>query len=178
MKKLQCQSRGFTFIELLLYIAILSSVLVLVSGFLWNIALGYIKENSYQELQQNGRFAFMKITQAVKQSNKIISPVPGVSAATLSLQMDNASLNPTVFDVVGGKLRITQGTAAPIELTTDRMSLSGLKFTNLSYDKTPGIVRVEAQLDSVNKSGLNAYKASMNLVTSIALFAGKTITSP
>lgn len=166
------KNQGFTLIELLIYMAILGSVLVLMTGFFWNIALGYTKENSYQELQQNGRFALTKMSQEIKMAKRIISPAPGLSATSLSLEMANASLNPTIFGLNEGKLRIIQGTNPPYELTTDRAIVSNLKFTNLSYDNTPGTVRIEIELNHFNPGGFTAYQANINLITTVSLLEG------
>jgi len=163
---------GFTLIELLLYIAIISLVLVFVTGFFWNIVSGNIKENSYQEVQQNGRFVMTKITQEIKKAIGINSPASGSSANSLSLIMSDSNLNPTIFDVSGGKLRITQGVLAPIELTTDQVLVSNLQFTNLSYLNTPGTLRVEMTLKNLNPSGKNEYQASIDLKTSVSLLKG------
>jgi len=163
---------GFTLIELLIYIAIVGTILVLMTGFFWNIALGYIKENSYQELQQNGRFALMKMEQEIKKARGIIAPMPGSTANNLSLEMANPSLNPTIFDLNEGKLRITQGTNPFYELTTDRVVVGNLQFTNLSYTETPGTVRIEMVLSHLNPGGLIEYQASINLTTTVSLFEG------
>ena len=64
--------KAFTLIEFLIYMAILATILVLMSGFFWNIIFGNIKETSYQEVQQNGRFALTKITQEIKKATGII----------------------------------------------------------------------------------------------------------
>jgi len=163
------QNRGFTLIELLIYTAIISLVLVSITGFFWNIASGNIKENSYQEVQQNGRFAMTKITQEIKKAIGINNPVPGSSANSLSLTMPEPNLNPTIFDVSEGKLRITQGASVPIELTTDQVLVSNLQFTNLSYLNTPGTIRIEMTLENLNPSGKTEYKASIDLKTSVSL---------
>jgi len=166
------KDKGFTLIELLIYIAIVGVILVLITGFFWNIALGYIKENSYQELQQNGRFALMKMKQEIKKAKSIISPTPGFSVNSLSLEMANPSLNPTIFDLSGGKLRIKQGTNPFYDLTTDRVVISNLQFTNLSYTETPGTIRIEMEMRHLNPGGLSAYQAAINFKTTVSLLEG------
>jgi prepilin-type N-terminal cleavage/methylation domain-containing protein len=161
--------RAFTLIELLIYMTILSLVLVSITGFFLNIISGDIKESSYQEVQQNGRFAMAKITQEIKKAIGINSPAPGSSSNSLSLVMVTPSLNPTIFDINGGKLRITQGSSAPVELTTDQTVVNNLQFANLSYAGTPGTIRVEMTINNLNPSGKSEYRASLDLKTSITL---------
>ncbi len=166
------RNKSFTLIELLIYTAIISLVLVLITGFFWNIVSGNIKENSYQEVQQNGRFVMTKITQEIKKAIGINSPVQGFSANSLSLMMSDSNLSPTIFSVSGGKLMIVQGTSAPIELTTDQIVVSNLQFTNLSYSNTPGTLRVEITLESLNPAGKTEYQASIDLKTTVSLLKG------
>jgi len=161
--------KGFTLIELLVYVAILGLILASITGFFWSIASGNIKENSYQEVQQNGRFVMTKITQEIKKAIGINSPAPGSSVNSLSLIMSEPNLNPTIFDVSGGKLMMTQGASAPIELTTDQIRVSNLQFTNLSYLNTPGTLRVEMTLENLNPSGKSEYQASLDLKTTVSL---------
>jgi len=161
---------GFTLIEFLIYVGIVATILVVMSGFFWNIIFGNIKETSYQEIQQNGRFALTKITQEIKKAIGINSPLPGFSSNTLSLAMADASS--TIFDLVDGRLRITQGSQGPFELTSDQVRVSNLLFTNLSYPNTPGTIRMEMTIGYLNPSGLIEYQASIDLKTTVSLVPG------
>ena len=164
---------GFTLIELTIYIAIVGIILVSMTGFLWNVIFGNVKETAYQEVQQNGRFAISKITQETKKATGINNPLPGnPPSSSLSLAMADPNLNPIVFDVVNGKLRITQGTRGPFELTSNQVIVSSLQFTNLSYLDTPGTIRVEMTIDHINPGNRIEYQASINLISSISLVPG------
>jgi len=162
--------RAFTLIELLVYMAILSLVLISITSFFLNTVSSNIKESSYQGVQQNGRFAMAKITQETKKAIGINSPAPGSSSNSLSLVMSDSNLNPTVFNLSGGKLRITQGSVAPVELTADQVVVSSLQFTNLSYTGTPGTIRVEMSIENQNPANKTEYRASLDLKTSTSLF--------
>lgn len=163
---------GFTLIELLIYIAIVGLILVLMVGFFWDIILVNIKEDSYQEVQQNGRFALDRIEKEIKKASGINSPVMGNSAYSLSLVMANPSLNPTIFDLNNGQLRITQGNSSPVELTTDQVIVTNLQFTNLSYQNTPGTIRIEMTIENLNPENRPEYEASINLESSFSLLQG------
>ncbi|PIP23885.1 MAG: hypothetical protein COX90_03160 [Candidatus Nealsonbacteria bacterium CG_4_10_14_0_2_um_filter_38_17] len=167
--------RGFTLIEFLIYSAILGMVLVLAVGFLWNMVFGSIKEASYEEVQENSRFALMKITQEIKRAKAISNPAPGFSSNTLSLSMNNPSFNPTVFDIVDGKLRITIGSSGPYELTSSQVIVNSVQFTNLSYPDTSGIIRIEMTISHINPGNQSEYQASINLNSSVSLSPGGAV---
>jgi len=165
--------RAFTLIELLVYMAIFSLVLISVTSFFLNTVSSNIKESSYQEVQQNGRFVMTKIIQEVKKAIRINSPAPGLSSGSLSLAMSEPNLNPTIIDLSGGKLRITQGSLAALDLTTDQVVVSNLQFTSLSYTGTPGTVRIEMTISNLNPANKIEYQASLDLKSSVSLLKGQ-----
>lgn len=164
--------QGFTLIEFIIYIAIVAFILVLMTGFLWDTISGDIKETSYQEVQQNGRFTLAKIIQETKRATSINNPLPGISANSLSLAMANPSFNPTIFDLYQGKLRIIQGTDGPYDLTTNGVIVGNLKFTNLSFVDTPGTIRIEMEINHINPSGRVEYQSSMDFKSTVSLLPG------
>lgn len=163
---------AFTLIEILIYLAIISLILVMVVNFLWSIVFGNIKESSHQEIQQNARFVLTKMTQEIKKATAINSPLFGEpSVNSLSLSMADSGLNPTIFDIFDGKLRITQG-SQQFYLTSDQVTISNLRFTNLSYQDTPGTIRIEMTVEYVNPENLNSYRASIDLNSTVSLVFG------
>lgn len=166
------KGEGFTLIEFLIYIAVLAVVLIFITGFLWDIILGNVKETSWQEVQYNSRFALTKISQEIKKATGVNSPLPGNSADSLSLIMADPNLNPTIFDITGGKLRITPGTSGPYEITSDQIIVTNLRFTNLSYPDTPGTIQIEITTEYINPANRIEYSASIDLKLSVSLISG------
>lgn len=163
---------GFTLIEFLIYVAVVALVLIFITGFLWDIILGNVKETSWQEVQQNSRFALTKISQETKKATGVNSPLPGNSANSLSLIMADPNLDPTVFDIADGKLRITQGTSGPYEITSDQVIVTNLSFTNLSYQDTPGTIQIEMTTEHINPANRIEYFASIDLKLTVSLISG------
>jgi len=161
--------RGFSLIEFIIYISIVAIFLVSVTGFLWDIVLGNVKTTADQEVQYNTRFALTKIQQAIKGATAINAPVLHSSSNILTLEMRDSLLDPTIFDLFQGKLRVTQGGAGPYDVTTNRVIVQELEFVNLSYVDTPGTVRIGLKIDHINPSGQRAYDVSSHLITSVSL---------
>jgi len=165
--------KGFTLIEFLLYLGIFVIVLVLTSGFLWNIIFGNIKASAYQEVQQSGSFALMKMTQEVKRALAINGPLPGATSTSLSLAMASSTLDPTIFDVAGGKLRISSGSPPDYQyLTSQQVVVTSLQFTNLSYENKPGTVRIEMTLEYLNPNNRSEYQVHLDLKSTASLLPG------
>ena len=170
MKKKEFFSqKGFTLIELLIYLAIFATVLVLLMGFLWNIIFGSVKETAYQEIQQNGRFAFLKMTQEIRRAKSINSPLIGSTANFLSLEMADPNLNPTILDIDSGKLRIIQGSNPSQYLTTDEAVIGSLQFKNFSYPNGKGTIKTEMEIHYLNPLNRPERQAIVNLGTTVSL---------
>ena len=140
-------------------------------GFLWNIVFGNIKGTAYQEVQQNARFALAKITQEIKKAAEINDPV---LENYLSLAMTDASLNPTVIDIVDEKLRITYCSGCPDQkgpynLTSGQAVVSYFQFIDRSYPDTPGTIQIEMTIKHINPANQTEYLASINLKSTVSL---------
>ena len=165
--------KGFTLVEFLLYLGILIIVLVLTSGFLWNIIFGNIKASVHQAVQQSGSFALMKITQEVKKALVINNPLPGATSTSLSLAMASSTLDPTIFNLAGGKIRVSSGLPVDYQdLTPYQVVVTDLRFTNLSYEDKPGTLRIEITLEHVNPDNRSEYRARVDLKSTVSLLPG------
>jgi len=150
--RLDNKKKGFSLIETIIYVTLVVVVLLVVIDFGWQSLFGYLKTQETREIQQNGRFALETIGRLVREANSINSPSPGDSDSVLSLSMENPSLDPTRVEVVGNEIQIESGTGEPISLTSKRVEVEELIFTNLSYNDTPGTVRVELRLTGIRSS--------------------------
>ena len=162
-------NQGFTLIEFIIYIGIVAVVLLGAFNWGWEIIYGNIKSQAIREVQQNTRFAMEKISEGILSASSTNNPTPGNSANSLSLKMQDLSLDPTLFEVVDGKLKITQGGSGPYELTNDRVRVTNLQFSNLSYENTPGTIRIQIAIEHVNPNNLSQYEASLSTEGNITI---------
>ena len=100
--------KAFTLIELIIYIAIVSLVLVLATNFTWNIIQGNVSAACQREVQQNTRFVMEKITRAIRAG-------------------ENPE-DPAVFDLSEEGVLYQE----TIALTTDRVKVTNLKFFRIA----------------------------------------------
>jgi Tfp pilus assembly protein PilW len=167
--------RGFTLIEFLVYSAIIVVVGVISVEFIINIYSGKAKAQAYFEVQENARLAMERITQEIHGARAIGASNFGVNLAAtpgakLSLDMRDASLNPTEFDVAGSALRIKQGAAGPYELTNNQVRVTNLVFRNFSSpDGRSKNIGIELTIEYVNPSGLPEWQASVSLRSAVEL---------
>lgn len=162
-------TRGFTLVETLLYVSIVSVMLLVMSAFLFLILQSRTKFQTISEVDQNGIQVMQIISQTIRNAKQINIPAQGATGATLSLEVENAEKTPTVFNSSGANIQIKEGTGATIPLTSSKVSVSGLEFYNISKANTPGIIRFSFTLSHLNPSGRQEYDYSKTFYGSAAL---------
>ncbi|MDP4008574.1 MAG: prepilin-type N-terminal cleavage/methylation domain-containing protein [Candidatus Peregrinibacteria bacterium] len=153
------RNKGFTLIELIIYVAIASGVLVSVITFAWAVIGSGVKVDVSSELTQNGRFVLEKITQEIHAAEDVVigSSTFGVSPGVLTLDLSGPNTD-VVFDTyakdvtVGGqvisitKLRMQDGTDPAVDITSDKVNLTNFVLTNLTRDTEPANINIEITL--------------------------------
>lgn len=118
--------KGFTLIEIILYIAIVTIMLSALVPFAWDIIGGASKSNTEQEVFSQGRFISERIKYEIRNSAGINS----VSATSISLVNSVPASDPTVIDLSNGNIRIRQGVGTAVNLNSPDITASALTFTN------------------------------------------------
>lgn len=153
-------SRGFTLIELLLYVAIVGVIVTSVSVMFTAMSDARVKQEVIQEVEANGSFAMRVILQSIRNGSAVSLPLPGNNGGTLSMTTGVPAKDPTVFDVVSGRLRMTEGASSPIFITSPSVSVSGLVFRNLSYSSSPDTIGVYFSVSYLSNSMAQIYNYS------------------
>lgn len=162
-------SGGFTLVETLLYVSIISVMLLVFSVFLFLILQSQTKFQTVSEVDRQGIQAVQVMTQTIRNAKKINIPAQGASGATLSVDMADSGKTPTVFNSSGSNLQIKEGTGPIIPLTNSKIAVSGLAFSNVSKTNTPGIIKFQFTLSYINLSGRNEYSYSKTFYGSAAV---------
>lgn len=163
--------RGFTLIELIIYLTLVSIFLSGAIFFAWDIIYGRVKSQIQQEVSQNLRLASQRISFEIRNAAGINT----LSGSSLSLEMSNPSRDPTVFDVSAGRLRIGYGSTgpcpvtAPCNLTSNQVRVTGLSFTDLSSDSESININFTITLESNNPSGRQEWNRSQTYSSSVEL---------
>lgn len=167
-KKLQAKN-GFTLIELLLYVAIVSVLVFTIAALFMLIFQTRVKNQTVASVEAEGDLAIGVITQTIRNASTVTVPAVGSSGASLTLTVSDGTKSPTVFDLSGGRIRITEGAGTAVNLTSSRVNVTLLNFQNLSRSSTPNTVRVTFTADYINSSGRNEYSFTQNFYGSGSL---------
>lgn len=119
---------GFTLIELILYIALIVTILSAIVPFVWNTIQTGVKSAVQQEVNSNARY----ISERIKYEVRNATGVNSVTATSISLSTSVVATNPTVIDLSGGNIRIKQGTGTTVNLNSANTVINSLTFTNFT----------------------------------------------
>lgn len=161
--------KGFTLIELLLYVSIISVMLLVFSQFLSLLFQSRIKNQAILEVESQGTQIVTQISQIIRSADNINSPSAGSTASSASIDVYNASKDPTLFDLSSGTIRIKEGAGSYISLNNSKVTASSLTFKNLSRTGTPGIMTFQFTLTFLNPSLRNEYDYSKTYYGSASL---------
>lgn len=149
--------KGYTIIEMLLYIAIFSLIIGSILAIAMSISDQRIKNLITQEVDYQGQLVLNNINQNLRNASTINAPAAGSSSASLALNTATAANNPTIYDSFANqnvnKVRIKQGASAAEYLTNSRVSVSNLSFTNRAITGGRDSIDVSFTLTYYNPSG-------------------------
>ena len=149
--------KGFTLVELILYVAIGSIVLLVITSFFQTNLSSRAKIKAISEVDQQGAYLMQTITQTIVNAEAINSPSIGTSATTLSLDVVDVADDPTLFNNISTYIYLTEGVATPIALNSNLVEVSNLSFTNMSKVSTLGNIRIQFDISFVNNTNRNEY---------------------
>ncbi len=150
--------KGFTLVEMVLYVSLCSIILLIISMMLSSLLGSRVRSQVITEVNQQGFQVMHLITQTVRNGRSIQTPAPGATSQTLSLTTASPILNPTIFSVSSSTFFIQEGGKAPVALTNSRIRISSLTFQNISStSSTDKVLRVSFTIDAVNPEGRGEY---------------------
>jgi prepilin-type N-terminal cleavage/methylation domain-containing protein len=161
--------RGFTLIEVLIYIVLVGGLLLTTSAFFSMTIESRIKNQTIAEVNQQGASAMELITQTLRNADSITAPAAGATASSLTVAVPTGSLSPTIVSLSGSALQIKEGAAAAVPLTGDDVQISSLTFKNLTRSGTFGVVQISFVVSHTNQIGRNEYEYQKTFTTSVAL---------
>ena len=160
--------KGFTLIEVLLYLAIVG---IIIQGFItFILSITDINSKTYvtQEVQANTRMILGLISQKIRAADDILTPSEGNSTSTLILDMPNPDPDLT-FSITDGVLGMAEGAASSTPITSNKVNISNLTFTNLATAGEKDNIRIEITAIDFKMGESKEFQYSQTLQTSVSL---------
>jgi type II secretory pathway pseudopilin PulG len=159
------QTRGFTLIEILLYLALVMIMLAVLGAIGIDVLGSRAKATAQQEMHYASVFAHEKLRNAIAGSQTIVSPTLGGVGSELVLSMSAPEHDPTIFSVVEGVLYMQEGVSEPHAVTPAAIVVSKVQFSNVGDEA----VRSAMHLDAHNPHMRSSYAASSTFYSTTRL---------
>jgi type II secretory pathway pseudopilin PulG len=162
--------KGFTLVEMVLYVALCSILLLSLSTFLSFLLQSRVKSQSIAEVNQQGFQMMQFMTQAIRNGKTVTSPLDASTSTTLSITTAVPLLSPVVFSASGTSLMIQEGSGKQVKLTNSRVAVSSLVFQNISTaTNTEKTVKISFVLSYTSSSTKQEYVYSKLFQSSATL---------
>lgn len=149
---------GFTLVEVILYIGLVSLFAVSLTAFLGFFTQAKNKSSTIEEVNQQAVFISSYVEQLIRDSDSITLPAKTTSAGTLILTSTKfPARSPIAISTSSGKLVVSEAGGGSVQISSDKVTISNLSFTNLSQASTDGNIRYQFQVSYNNPNGKNEF---------------------
>ena len=156
--------KGFTLIEVLIYITVSASMLMVVVGFVGWIMRVRNKVTIESKVEQNARYVMARMVNEIRHADDLTV----VDQNTLSLQVSDPEKNPTVFDLSDGVLYMSQGTGDLISITGNDVKVGEVLFEDRTTPNSADIVKITLTVANPDANLSADSQASIELETYVA----------
>ena len=168
--------RGFTFIELLVYIAILSIVMTAIfSFFLWSNKAN-TKSKASREVLDSMNYAIEIMSSEIKEASSIYAPTTVFDSNPGQLSLVTKKYLPTgettsYIDlyICGTQLCMKKESQLPVAITSDRVEVSGLIFREIATSSTAISIQISLLIQYKNPDNKPEYQASAENTITVSL---------
>lgn len=158
---MKANQKGFTFVETILYLAIMGAIMTTIALFLIQVMNARAKTRAISAVIASAHLVQERLSEAVRhaQSINVANSVFAADPGVLSLQMVDVARDPIVFSLTAddGQFQVSQAGEGPVPLTPQNIKVKNLVFTNLTSPQDVGIIRIQFTLETSSASGSKPY---------------------
>jgi type II secretory pathway pseudopilin PulG len=159
--------KGFTLIEIIIYVALLSLTIGFILVGIYQIFDSKAGALARTSVEEEANFLIKKIKWALINVDIINQPAAGATSTTLSVNKFNFSANPVAISRVDSDLNISYAANPATILNSEDVSIKDLVFENISGGNNPAI-KVKLSLE-YRPGDLKTTKPSTTIETTIYL---------
>ena len=163
--------KGFTLLEILVYIGVLGIIIVAISSFLIWATQSNTKAKVMRETLDNARRAMEIMTYEIREAKNIYTPTS--TSTQLSLEIthylpERETRSYIDFYLCNFHLCLKKESQNPISLTSDNVEVENLSFTQVITNGVPS-VQINLKLDYKNPNNRPEYQATVELNSTVSL---------
>lgn len=157
-------NKGFTLMELLVYIGIVGLALTVIMTLTVNIISVKQKSDVSRETQENARFIIQRMTNEIRWANDIAS----FSSNDITLDTNEGPVRFYLDGSSSDQLYIDRD-GNTYELTTENIKVSSLNFTRMQPPDAPSSIRIDLRVENRIAVEKGEYKGETSLITAVSL---------
>lgn len=174
--KKKIKQKGFTLVEMLVYVSVLTVISVAIVSFLFWAIKTNAKSRTMAEVSDNARRAMETMVYEIRQATGVYTPTSAFDAnpGQLSLETkinprDNETKTYEDFYLADGKLYLKKEGISPEQITSDQVRVSNLIFKNIGSSGNLANIQINLQVEDNDSSGRPEFQAEINLISSATL---------
>ena len=165
-KFLKKNKSGFTLIELVVYMGILTILLGVLGSIFTEIVNVQLSSKSTSSVNQDGRYLLSKLLYDVKSSSNIVTPAtPGTQTNTMKITINSIDYTYSVDS--NSNLQVSYGVNQKDVLNSYDTSLSNVTFTRIGNGGSTDTVRVSFTLTSRTRDKQGQQPDSQSFATTL-----------
>ena len=159
------RQKGFTIIEILLYMCLSVVMVTLIGGVGVNVLSSITSAQVEEDLQYNALFVTEKIRTYIYNSEGIETPLVTGTSSRIALTMNDPLKNPTIIETIEGSIFVQEGNREP-QILTGRNIITSAEFTNVTGVNGEGTLRIALNMGIPPvRSGMNPRSGSIFYTT-------------
>lgn len=162
------KDNGFTFIELLIYVAIFSIIIGVIISFIFWLVQSNIKAKVVRETMDNAERIMRTVTKEIKEAKSIYSPTfiaTQLSLETAKYLPEGESMSYIDFYLCESRFCFKKESQDPSYLTSDNVEIVNLVFTQIGISS----IKIDLTVDYIDIGGKPEYQSSTSLSSTISL---------
>ncbi|MBC7766677.1 prepilin-type N-terminal cleavage/methylation domain-containing protein [Arenimonas sp.] len=163
--------KGFTLVEVLIAIAIMSLLVLSVASMVVAMSVQEKRTRAITEVDSGASSIMDDISQSLRNASSITTPIASTtSTSTMTLGMSLIPTeNPTLYSFATSTIQVTKGASTPYRMTNKNVIVDSISFQNLSATSTNGTIRVTLKVSYNNTANDAKLNYSTILITTVSL---------
>lgn len=159
--KIQQSKKGFTLVELLVFMAVYSVLIVMITNIFVTTLDVQLQSESTTSVQDDGNFILSRLAYDIQRAESIVTPILGNTATSAQFIINGIS---NTYSLTSDNLTLTNDQGIN-QLNNFSTRLSNLSFTRLGNSTGKNIIQVSFTLRS--RSTINGQIETNNFQTTI-----------
>lgn len=170
-KQKQNKYQAVTLIEVILYIALTSSMLLVISSSFNTYVKTKIRASVREEVNSQARFVIQQVNREIAKGVDIVSPPEAGNGNIIEIDKNGGDPN-SIISLSGNYLNIDTGPGSGSNMNSARTKVSALTVSNRSNGENSNIVTYEFTVEYVGGSAeefrySNTYRSSVSLKANV-----------